>query len=275
MLRIGHFSRITGIPVKTLRYYDEIGLLSPHHIDSFTGYRYYALEQWQRLNRILALKECGLTLEQISQVLDDGVPRKELLRILEMNLLQLLNEKDEIDSKLLRIDRRIHQIETENSMSELEIVIKSVDALPVLSLRHSSSGHFPTLFKEVKAKVLAHAKTYKAQATGPLMGVYYEDLSDPDCDCDFEVAFPTTSSLPESGEFTTCTLPAVEKMASLVYQGSDDRNEVDKAYDAMFAWIDKHGYVVDGPYREIFPQAHSVETATEAIFEIQFPVKKK
>ena len=69
MIKIGDFSKISQVTVKTLRYYDEIGLLKPAQIDHYTGYRYYSFDQLPRLNRILALKDLGLSLEQIAQVL--------------------------------------------------------------------------------------------------------------------------------------------------------------------------------------------------------------
>jgi DNA-binding transcriptional MerR regulator len=59
MLKIGDFSRLGQVTVKTLRHYGQLGLLKPAWIDRYTGYRYYSLEQLPRLNRILALKELG------------------------------------------------------------------------------------------------------------------------------------------------------------------------------------------------------------------------
>ncbi len=55
MLKIGEFSRLAEVSVKTLRYYDDLGLLQPNWVDRYTGYRYYTLQQLPRLNRILAL----------------------------------------------------------------------------------------------------------------------------------------------------------------------------------------------------------------------------
>ena len=65
MFLIGEFSQIAQVPRSLLRYYDEIDLLKPAEIDQWTNYRYYSVTQLPRLNRILALKELGLTLEQI------------------------------------------------------------------------------------------------------------------------------------------------------------------------------------------------------------------
>ena len=63
MIRIGIFSRISQVPVSTLRYYDAVGLMKAAYIDNYTGYRYYTIDQFSRIHRILALKEMGLSLE--------------------------------------------------------------------------------------------------------------------------------------------------------------------------------------------------------------------
>lgn len=62
MFKIGDFSKFSRVSVKTLRYYDEIGLLKPETVDSNTGYRYYSAEQLPRLNSIVGLKELGMNL---------------------------------------------------------------------------------------------------------------------------------------------------------------------------------------------------------------------
>ena len=68
MIRIGDFSRISLVSIKTLRYYDEVGLLHPAKVDDFTGYRYYSFDRLSRLHRILALKDLGFSLEQIGRL---------------------------------------------------------------------------------------------------------------------------------------------------------------------------------------------------------------
>ena len=78
MLKIGDFSKLAQVSVKTLRYYGKLGLLEPTWIDRFTGYRYYTLDQLPRLNRILALKDLGFSLEQIKQMLREDLPAAEL-----------------------------------------------------------------------------------------------------------------------------------------------------------------------------------------------------
>src|SRR5690348_9109071 len=62
VFKISDFSRLSQVSMRTLRYYDEIGLLKPGQVDCATGYRYYSIDQLPRLNRILALKDLGFEL---------------------------------------------------------------------------------------------------------------------------------------------------------------------------------------------------------------------
>jgi DNA-binding transcriptional MerR regulator len=70
MYKIGDFSKVTNTPIKTLRYYDEIGLLKPSYIDYFTGYRYYEKNQINIIREIRALKDINLSLKEIKQYLE-------------------------------------------------------------------------------------------------------------------------------------------------------------------------------------------------------------
>ena len=62
MFKIGEFSKLTMISIKMLRHYDEIGLLAPETVDSFTGYRYYSARQLEAAGKIQALKSMGFGL---------------------------------------------------------------------------------------------------------------------------------------------------------------------------------------------------------------------
>ena len=89
MFRIGAFSQLTGVTIKTLRYYDSVGLLQPAEVDRFTGYRTYTLAQMDRLNRILALKDLGLSLDEIKRVLVDDPDAAELRGMLRLKRAQI------------------------------------------------------------------------------------------------------------------------------------------------------------------------------------------
>ena len=91
MIRIGLFSKLSQVPVKTLRYYDNIGLLEPAEIDRFTSYRYYSITQLPRLNRILALKDLGLSLDQIARLLAEEVPVEQLRGMLRLKEVEIID----------------------------------------------------------------------------------------------------------------------------------------------------------------------------------------
>ena len=82
MFRIGEFAQIAQVSGRQLRFYDQLGLLQPAHVDQQTGYRYYSIRQLPRLNSILALKELGLSLEQIAPLLKNAISPTELRAML-------------------------------------------------------------------------------------------------------------------------------------------------------------------------------------------------
>ena len=105
MLRIGEFSKLTGVPIRTLRYYDEIDLFKPADIDLFTDYRYYKEEQVDDLNLINELKKVGFSLEEIknnwNKFSDEVMLKKkeELLKIQE-DLNESIKELDILRSNI-------------------------------------------------------------------------------------------------------------------------------------------------------------------------------
>src|SRR6202034_2111372 len=79
MHRIGEFASLTGLSVKTLRFYDEIGLLMPASVGSHTGYRLYSADQVERARYILSLRQFGLTLAEIKAILATGASERDAL----------------------------------------------------------------------------------------------------------------------------------------------------------------------------------------------------
>jgi DNA-binding transcriptional MerR regulator/GNAT superfamily N-acetyltransferase len=121
MIRIGDFSRISQTPVSTLRYYDEIGLLKPVEVDQFTGYRYYTFDQLERLNRILALKGLGFSLEEIPSLLDERIPPKQLHRLLLRRRGELNQQVQGNFERIVQVDAWLKQITKENNMTAYTI----------------------------------------------------------------------------------------------------------------------------------------------------------
>ena len=111
MLKIGDFSSLSQVSIKTLRYYDERGLLSPAHIDADTGYRYYSAAQLSRLHRILALKDFGFSLEQIAKCLEDNVTAEQMRGMLALRQAEQQARVEEERDRLSRLQSRIRLIE--------------------------------------------------------------------------------------------------------------------------------------------------------------------
>jgi DNA-binding transcriptional MerR regulator len=91
MFKIGDFSKLSRVSIKALRLYDEMRLLKPIQVDQFTSYRYYCASQLPRLNRILAFKDLGFSLEQILKLLDEDLSLAEIRGMLRLKQAELQN----------------------------------------------------------------------------------------------------------------------------------------------------------------------------------------
>lgn len=139
MFSIGEFARLGGVSVRTLRHYDEIGLLPPATVDPDTGYRGYAAPQLTQLNRIMALKELGLSLTQTRQLLD-GITVEELGGMLIMRRAQLEHELDQHKNQLLGVEARLRSIAREGAMPADDIVTKTIPAMGVVVISGQAPG---------------------------------------------------------------------------------------------------------------------------------------
>src|SRR5262245_33492126 len=136
MFRIGEFSRIARVSGRLLRYYDQIGLLKPVRVDTTTGYRYYSADQLVTLNRILALKDLGLPLEQVSRMLHDNVSTDEIRGMLIMQRAQAEESIAKANLRLRQIESRLEQIDKHGHMEAApDVVVKSVPARHALAAR--------------------------------------------------------------------------------------------------------------------------------------------
>lgn len=98
MYSIGKFSEICNIPVKTLRYYSEIGLLKPSYIDSVTNYRYYDYDKIQNMKKIMLLKSCQFSLATIKEFIESS-DQIQWKRILEHKIDELVDQKNKCPNK--------------------------------------------------------------------------------------------------------------------------------------------------------------------------------
>lgn len=273
MYKIGDFSKLCRVPVSALRYYADLGLLEPAHIDRFTGYRYYTLEQLPRLNRILALKDFGLSLSQIAQFMDESVSPEELRGMLRLRQSEVQQQLEDEQARLARIEARLRLIELEGKMPEREVVLKSIEPQKVLSVREiiPTPGDVATLMTEFFMASMRDG----VEVIGPPIAIFHDPEFKPE-NLDVEIAFPVGDSAPASVALdagrtaSVRILPRIESAACVIHKGSFDL--LTEVYGGLGRWIMESGYRPAGASREVYLQAP--DEGQEPITEIQFPVEK-
>ncbi len=143
MFSIGEFARHGRVSVRMLRHYDAVGLLRPAHVDRVTSYRSYEAEQLSRLNRIVALKDLGFTLQQVQSILDDKVSLDELHGMLRLRQADLQTQIAADTARLTQVRARLEIIEKEGAMPSEDIAIKRIPAVRVAELDRPSGGFRP------------------------------------------------------------------------------------------------------------------------------------
>ena len=256
MFKIGEFSQMGQVSVRMLRHYDKMGLLVPNHVDKFTGYRYYALDQLPRLNRILALKDLGLSLEEISHLLENDLQAEQLHGMLLMKQSQIEQSILEEQMRLRRVAARLKRIEGEDRPSPFEIVIKTMSSMTVIGTREvvpniSQMTAYRCHMLETVHDFLAD---YAITPTAPEMVLYYmaeyreENL-------DTEIAVPIAHDaadelkdhLPQ--DFYIKDFVDEKTVVTTILNGSIW--DIPEAITAITTWSKSNGYELDTPTLEI------------------------
>jgi DNA-binding transcriptional MerR regulator/predicted transcriptional regulator YdeE len=266
MLRIGDFSTLTQITIKTLRYYDEQGLLPPAYIDAATGYRYYAVSQLPRLHRILALRDLGFSLDQIGTILNDGISVEQLKGMLLLRQAEQQQRVDEEQARLARLKARLGLMEKENRMTN-EVVIKQAPAQWIASVRETIANYpsIGKLYPEVVAALPPGSFTISI--------AIWHDKEHRERDVDAEAGFCLKAPVEASGRVQVYELPAAT-VATTIHHGA--YNRLSEAYDMLLRWVGSNDYQIVGPVRELYLQiSMPVRQDDESyITEIQVPVAK-
>lgn len=273
---LGEFSKIAHVPGSLLRYYDEIGLLKPALVDRVTGYRHYSVEQLSSLNRIIALKDLGLSLEQITRMLDNHVTTEEIRSILHLQKVQLEQTVHTEMERLHRVEIRLQQLDAEGTSGEQDVVLKPLPSQLFFSVRTVTSN-----WKQVGELMREMAELLPLQVSpkslSNLTVILYSDMYE-NVNVDIEVGYvlqdPLEGSLDLSDERTLRTrqLPGAETAATIFRFGKYENGL--KSYCAIGTWIEKNGYQIVGPGREVSLRLPPPDKPDEAVTEIQFPVQR-
>ena len=271
MIKIGDFARLSQVSVVTLRYYDEMDLLKPVRVDAFTGYRFYSADQLPRLNRILALRDLGFSLEQIKLMLADGLSLEQLRGMLTVQRDQVEKRLSDEQERLKRIEARLRQIELEDQMPQYDVVLKKTPAMLVAARRVTipTNDQVPQYLGPAYTEVYDYVRNQGARDTGPCFALWHSPADVYENE-DAEAVVPIDRPLKATDRVQVYELPSTQ-VAAVVHQGNFE--EFTQGHAALLEWIDANGYQIVGPYREIYIR-HEKEDLSDSTTEIQFPVEK-
>jgi DNA-binding transcriptional MerR regulator/effector-binding domain-containing protein len=271
MFSIGEFARLGTVSVRTLRHYDEIGLLPPAKVDPATGYRGYSAEQLRLLNRIVALKELGLSLAQARQLVD-GITLEELQGMLMLRRAQLEQELEAHRNQLLGVEARLRYIAREGAMPADDIVVKKVPAMGVVAIAAPAPAFGPENIVPVVNQSAAQFDRLGisdlVKKAGPYVLFYEHDNY---TDVTVYLALPVAeqpAELPPPAQYLV--LPEIE--AAVAVRNGLAANIFPMVYHDLARWAEDHGYEVHGPGREIWVnEVDDIADVDQQVFEIQLP----
>ncbi len=250
--RIGEFAELAGVSIKTLRFYDEIGLLRPAGTDPRTRYRHYFPQQLEELASIVALKDLGISLSEIRALLGKTGPRKsrhELLidvrRSIERSIRTATQSLSWVNAALAELD----------GSEPVSIVVKRRPAIPIASVRARVQTYADIVPLEQDL-----LKAIPDRSAGDLRGVLWHRCADSGS-LEGEPFVAINGQVPASSAYDRKILPSAS--LACAYSSLDDES-AERTYAALRRWVSAHDYSLDGPKREIY---------IDKMLEIQFPFK--
>ncbi len=269
MYQIGLFSKINHITTKTLRHYDEIGLLKPDHVDYITGYRYYTSEQLPRLHQILSLKQLGLSLNEIKEILENPLSAEVFLKLKEREL------EKHIEKEL----HRLHEVRTwmnyirgDKNMNYAPIV-KELPRVNVASMRSTIASYGAYFDIVPKMGEEMNRQGALVQENPAYCFTIYHDGEYKEKDIDVEICEAVREVYENSEMVQYKIISKVKTAACVLHKGP--YSKIREAYIFIFTWIMENGYEVDGNPRESYIDGiWNKENETEWLTELQVPVKR-
>lgn len=271
MFKIREFSQLGQVSVKTLRFYDQLGLLKPAYIDPESGYRHYNAQQLIRLNRILVFKDLGFTLGQIGNLLNEDVSPEQIRGMFRLKQAEVQTLIEAEQCRLGRVEAHVRQIEREQgTLGQHDVVLKGVEPQHVVSIREKTvPAYVPKLVGELHEYLEHHGV-----AVSPVepYTVLWHGCEECDDATDLEVALPVKQPLPHHQRLQSLVLPALSTAATILHQCRP--GGACSASLALAKWIELNNYgLVEGSSRrELY--LTPAENA-DYIAEVQLPVTAK
>lgn len=275
MFRIGEFSKIAQVPASLLRYYNDIGLFMPIESDRDTGYRYYSAQQLTQLNRILALKDLGLSLDQVKRLVAEEVSAEEIRGMLALKKAQIEQTLEAEALRLRAVESRLIQLDRQGQLKDDEVVLKSIPEQSFLSMRQTFAD-IPTIFAVLGDMQQVISMAVPAKSLGRFMVVICDDAYEMQ-DMDLEMGFLLNHdldikvSLARGAALTVRELPAIAMAATTMRYGIPEHGHL--AYGAIGTWAETNQYQLINPGREVFIVPPKPGCEQDLVVEIQFPVQ--
>ncbi len=268
LFRIGEFSKMSKTTVKTLRYYDETGLLKPQQTDPFTNYRFYTSKQLIKLHQIKAFRQIGLSIDEIKMILA-GRNAKEILKKRKAELLDALACGQE---QLSRIEFILSGKEEEYLMN-YQAIIKELPECIVYAKRMTVPNYdaYFTLIPAIGEKMQKVNPDVKCAIPEYCFIIYLDGEYK---EKDFHVEF--CEAVDRFGkDFDDVTFQKIEKTTAVSVMHKGAYAGLSQAYAYAFRWIEENGYAVSGNPRESYIDGiWNKEKQEDWLTELQIPVVK-
>lgn len=272
MLKIGDFSKLSRVSIRMLRHYDEIGLLKPVEIDSFTGYRYYSEEQLTLVGRIIALKDMGFGLAAISEMIQCYDDPEMLERHFCIMQAELEETSEKIAQRIRLLETAKERLRKDVNAMKYDVTLKTLPERYVASVRMTISGYEQEgMLWEVLGKETGHMNLV---ADNPCYcSVTYHDGEYKENDVDAEAQKTVRGQYQDTEHVKFKTVPSVT-FASATFKGA--YSLISEANAAVAEWVRDNGYEFSGTMFNIY-HVSPKETLNpeEFVTEVCYPVVKK
>lgn len=267
MLSIGAFAQIGQVTHRMLRHWDTAGLLVPAHVDEFNGYRSYDPSQLERLHRIVALRQLGFGLDDISSILGQGVDADRIAALLRIRRAEVEQEHQVAAGRLVDVERRLQLIEKENLMSQIEIIEKPLPTVR-LAARRAVVAEQPEV-----AGFVGPAFDAVAEIIGDEQGSLTTPIAQYDTtEGGLQVIAGYAYNGPARDGFEIIELPAEGAAVCGIHLGSMEH--IAESWQAIHSEIFARGLVHSGPCRELYVRAVP-DDQSDWVTELQQPVTRR
>lgn len=278
MLRIGDFSKLARVSVRTLHYYDQIGLLHPAEVDAGSDYRYYELSQLPALHRILALKDLGLSLDQIRDVVAQQPSAADLRTLLEDKRAELDQSVQRARETLARVESRLALLDDDSTAEPADVKLTATTAQPIVFQRVlvPTAGEVDAVCARAFHALRERLGWLAVTGVRDLLLFHVDGYTTEDLDVEIAVELdPDTAAKLDTaalGPFGFRHVPAQPRVASLVFSGSC--GELPRVGRRFFRWLATAGYESVPPSREIHHEGwrRTEDPDAHVVIELQMPV---